>query len=113
MGLGVANFASSLVAALGVFMVSRWLVFKPARVSVFPEALFYSGYQVLNILLASMLIGPVAKIARAGLQAFGWLPDLEWIAFTGKVLVTPPQLVCNFMVSRFLVQYWRRPSSHA
>ena len=111
-GLGLANFASSMVAGLTVFLLSRGLVFESAKSPVLGGTLFYLMYQTFSILVVSMLIGPVAMSAREALEAFGIFPDVVWTSFSGKILLTPPQLAANFLLSRFLVEYWRRSSPH-
>lgn len=110
--LGVSNFASSMVAGLTVFLVSRRLVFDSSEGPVLDRALVYIAYQAFSILVVSLLIGPVATSAREGLEAFEVFPNIGWTSFMGNVLLTPPQLAANFFMSRFLVKYWRRSSSH-
>lgn len=111
-GLGLSNFASSMVAGVTVFLVSRRLVFDTANSPVLGSAVFYMTYQVFSILVISLIIGPVAMSAREGLEAFGVFLNIGWTSFLGKVLLTPPQLLANFFMSRLLVKYWRRSSSH-
>lgn len=115
-GLGISNFLSSISAALAVFVLSRWVVFqtveKAVDKSALPSAVYYLIYQLFNIFLVSMVIAPVVGCVREVMEGFGLFFDITWNAFLGKVILTPPQLVCNFLVSRFLVLYWRRPSPH-
>lgn len=111
-GLGPSNFASSMVAGLTVFLLSRGLVFESPESPVLGGTLFYMIYQIFCILVVSMLIGPVAVSGREALEAFGIFPNVAWTSFLGKVLLTPPQLAANFLLSRYLVEYWRRSSTH-
>lgn len=102
--LGVANMLSSATAALAVFLVSRHLVFDAAPGRVAARALVYLGYQVIGIFLASLLIGPAATLAGRLGALVGLQPAAGALAFWGKVFITPPQLVANFLISRFLIQ---------
>lgn len=114
MPLGGANFISSATAALTVFLVSRLLVFTPGSGGVWSRAALYLGYQTIGILAASMLIGPAAAWA-AGIADWAGhpLPSAQAASFFGKVFITPPQLVANFLVSRYLIQHFQRPIHHA
>jgi putative flippase GtrA len=104
MPLGIANFLSSSIASLTVFFFSRHTVFRAASGGLMQRALVYLAYQAAGILLASMAVNALAAWAAFHMTAWGWTPTPAWAAFSGKVLITPPQLVANFFISRFLIQ---------
>lgn len=113
MPLGGANFISSATAALTVFLVSRFLVFAPTSDAVWSRAALYLGYQTIGILAASMLIGPASAWAAGIAEWAGHPLSTQLASFFGKVFITPPQLVANFLVSRYLIQHFQRPIHHA
>lgn len=99
----VANVVSSMTAAASVFLVSRIYVFGGASGSVHLRLGAYLVYTLAVILAASAVVGLlVARFASpAGL--FGArIAGATAAAAAAKVLVTPPQLILNFFVSRFL-----------
>jgi putative flippase GtrA len=110
--LGLANFLSSATAAVTVFLVSRLFVFRGTRTPALSRAAMYLAYQTASILLASALIGPAAGLGRSLAETGGWVITAQMAYFLGKILITPPQLVANFLVSKFLIQHFRRPAQH-
>jgi putative flippase GtrA len=99
---GVANAISSATAALTVFLLSRELVFLKAGGRLLLRCTLYLGYTAVVILLASMAI----RYFSTGLAA--WmksgdrvLPAIVSAGFA-KVLVTPPQFLLNYCMSRWL-----------
>lgn len=110
--LGIANFVSSATAALAVFLASRFLVFDSAKQPIVSRAAVYVGYQALAIFAASLLIGPASSWAGTWAEMAGFSLSAQWMSFCGKVIITPPQLVANFMVSRFLIQTFKRRISY-
>lgn len=99
-----ANIASSCTAALAVFMVSRQMVFQKASRALLLRVGAYLAYSLCLILAASAAVGalvqPLSMLTAQLSQAWAW-PAATAVA---KVVVTPPQLVLNFLVSRFLVE---------
>lgn len=97
-----ANFVSSATAALTVFVVSRYLVFSGADAPLAGRVLAYFAYTACVIFLASAAIagirGGLVRIA----QHFDWSLDPQALTFWAKVVITPPQLVANFLMSRLL-----------
>ena len=99
----VANVVSSLTAASTVFLVSRALVFDGPAGGVHVRLGLYVLYTLAVIFAASVVVGLVA--ARLGSPAglLGvHLAGSTAAAAAAKVLVTPPQLLLNFFVSRYL-----------
>ena len=108
---GRANLVSSLTAAATVFLVSRALVFE-GRAGAVPARLgLYLLYVLGVILAASAVVGVLTArlTSPAGLLGLH-LAGGTAAAAAAKVLVTPPQLVLNFFVSRFLSE---RPALRA
>lgn len=102
--LPVANFLSSSIAALTVFTASRFWVFDISTQKPAVKTLIYFFYTCGVIVAASVVIGPVVWLAK---YMFGYTStDLSpaQAAFIGKVIITPPQLLANFMMSRYLAQ---------
>ena len=101
--LSIANFLSSSIAALIVFSTSRFLVFNsPSPQSVKSTAVYFV-YTCLIIIAASSVIGQVEWV-------FKYISDINkfeltagQLAFVAKVIVTTPQLLANFIVSRYLL----------
>ena len=110
LALGVSNVISSVTAAITVFLVSRVLVFEAVATPALSRAALYLGYQAFSIFIASVLIVPAAGLGRWAAESAGMVVGTALASFLGKVIITPPQLVANFLVSKFLIQHFRRPS---
>lgn len=104
--LGVAPFAANLIsssiAALSVFLLSRETIFNKAAGGTGSRIAGYLVYTFLLICVASLgvqvisaWVGKLASARHIALSA-------TEAAAVAKVLVTPPQLVLNFLMSRFL-----------
>lgn len=94
----LANILSSLVAASFVYLVSHHHVHhgRPGMPAV--QLALYILYTLLLILAASAAIGLlVPALVRL-------LPE-EGAVLAAKILVTPPQFLCNFLVSRLLARH--------
>jgi len=100
----VANVISSCIAAVSVFAVSRLLVFSPAEGRVTARLLLYFGYTLAAILLASLLLGWLVGVLGALPAVIAWQATPTTLAAVGKVIITPPQLAMNFLMSRLLSQ---------
>jgi putative flippase GtrA len=110
-GAGRANVVSSLIAAGSVFLASRVLVFD-GRPGAVPARLGLYLLYVLGVIVAASAAVAVltARLTGpAGLLGVR-LAGATAAAAAAKVLVTPPQLVLNFFVSRFLSE---RPAPRA
>lgn len=105
---GLANGLSSVVAATGVFLVTRKLVFQGDPEGVPKRVVFYMLYTLAVIGLASAAMAGIV----AGLERLAIFDGLGpgGLSALAKVLVTPPQLVLNFLVARGVAQ---RRLSHA
>lgn len=97
-----ANFVSSSVAALTVFVVSRYVVFSSTESALAGRMAVYFVYTAGVIVLASVVIGEVREVVRVTTGHLGVRLDSQATTFLAKVIITPPQLVANFFVSRVL-----------
>jgi putative flippase GtrA len=97
-----ANIISSCTAALAVFLLSRELIFYKAPRAHLLRILSYLAYTLTVILSASLLLGALVAILQplAASLVGSWAATVAVAA--AKVLVTPPQLMMNFLMSRFL-----------
>jgi putative flippase GtrA len=100
--LSVANIISSCVAALAVFTVSRLLIFRGSSERPLTRTVLYAVYTLCVIAIASVLLEPIAWMSQGVAQQFALALSAGQIAFVAKVLVTPPQLLANFCMSRYL-----------
>lgn len=107
----LANVVSSMTAAASVFVVSRLLVFDGPAGGLPVRLGLYLLYTIAVILVASAVVGLLASrlASPEGLLGFR-TGSATATAAAAKVLVTPPQLLLNFFVSRFLSE---RPGPRA
>ena len=94
----LANIFSSLVAASFVYLVSHHHVHHGRSGMPAVQLALYILYTLLLILAASAALGLlVPLLARI-------LPGASGV-LAAKVIVTPPQFLCNFLVSRLLARH--------
>ncbi|MDQ3059745.1 MAG: GtrA family protein [Pseudomonadota bacterium] len=105
MSLPAANFLSSSIAALSVYTLSRFVVFHASEGRHFFRTLIYFCYTCGVIVAASVLIGPMAWSVQRSADYLSISPTLMEVSFLAKVGITPPQLLANFFVSRYLMEY--------
>lgn len=99
----LANVVSSTTAASAVFLVSRACVFDSAAGGVHARLGAYVLYTLMVILAASALVGVLASVLATPAGLFGLrAAGATEAAAVAKVIVTPPQLLLNFIVSKFL-----------
>jgi putative flippase GtrA len=92
---GPANMLSSLVAAAFVYLVAHRRVHQ-GQPNLVPLRLgLFVGYTVCLVALVSLLLAVIVRALEPQLP--GGLAVLA-----AKILVTPPQFLCNFIVSRRL-----------
>ncbi len=96
----VANFISSCTAALAVFLVSRELIFTKASGRTGLRVLGYLAYVLVLICIASLAVQLISAWLRGFAEAHRIAVSATAAAAVAKVLVTPPQLVLNFLMSR-------------
>lgn len=97
-----ANLVSSSVAALSVFLLSRELIFAKAAGRTALRIAAYLAYVFLLICVASVGVQLISTWAREFAEAHRTTLSATAVAGIAKVLVTPPQLILNFMVSRHM-----------
>jgi putative flippase GtrA len=101
-GLGwpplAANIASSLAAAAVVYTVSHRFIHDGARHGQPARLAAYLCYTLVVILAASALLGHLHDALSAMFAA----PAV--VTIVAKAAVTPPQLLCNFIVSRLVAR---------
>ncbi len=100
--LRASNFVSSSVAAMTVFFVSRRWVFQSEQRNTGRKAMAYFCHTVLMISLSSLAIGAVSQGVSWCAMATSYPISPAEVSFWSKVLITPPQLLANFWVARFL-----------
>lgn len=93
-----ANVVSSLAAAAIVYTISHHHIhggiddWRGLRLAA------YIIYTLVVILIASFLLGQLQ------IWFGGFLNNAAVITLAAKIAITPPQLVCNFLVSRFVAR---------
>ncbi len=97
-----ANVVSSTTAALSVFLISRIVIFKGQQTALGARVAIYTLYTLCMILLAATALQEVVVLGAAFLAAHGVAVSSTSMAGIGKVIITPPQLILNFLVARFL-----------
>jgi putative flippase GtrA len=102
--VSLSNLISSSVAALLVFTVSRFAVFDTRQNRPAVATLLYFVYTCCVIAIASALIGLVVIALQRLIENLPVSLNSREISFTAKVLITPPQLLANFWMSRCLIQ---------
>lgn len=100
----VGNILSSCIASLFVFTVSRHMIFDKAGGATAFRFAVYLLYTISIILAASFL----AVYVQSGIEKLSqaWqveLPNSVVLALT-KIAITPPQLILNFLVSKFVIE---------
>jgi len=99
-----ANFISSSIAATFVFLMSRKYIFEAKFDTKKTELSTYILYTLLVILSASILIGLVSIELNHLFTDSEFLIDKEIIVFISKIIITPPQLILNFIVSKLIIE---------
>ena len=98
----VANVISSSAAALTVFLVSRRFIFDRSEGALGTRIAVYLLYTLSLITAATwvmtLIIGGLAGLA----QVNGYAPAPAVLTACAKVLITPPQLLLNFLMSRHM-----------
>ena len=104
MPLAAANVISSSTAALTVFTVSRFVIFHPVVERPWLRTALYAGYTLGVIAAASAVIAPIAGGVQRTAEYLAFLLTAGEISFLAKVIITPPQLLANFFMSRYLAE---------
>lgn len=96
----VANFISSCTAALAVFLISRELIFSKASGRTGLRVLGYLAYVLALICVASVMAQLISTWVLELSATHRLAVSATMAAAVAKVIITPPQLVSNFLVSR-------------
>ncbi len=96
----VANFISSCIAALAVFLISRELIFSKATGRTGLRVLGYLAYVLALICVASVMAQLISTWVLELSATHRLAVSATMAAAVAKVIITPPQLVSNFLVSR-------------
>lgn len=100
----VANFVSSYVGVTFVWFTSLKTVFGGAGAARGRFLFIYWGFQFLSILAYSQLL----HLVQVALGGAGMLAALAaYPAIEAKIIVTPFNLVTNFIFMKFLTRYMR------
>jgi putative flippase GtrA len=100
-----ASIASACTAALGVFLISRRFIFRGRRNALGARIALYMGYSICMILAAAAAIHGLVHWGRAAAIGLHWSAPAPLLAACAKVVVTPPQLLANFHVARFMSEH--------
>ena len=103
----VANFASSYVGITFVWFVTLRAIFKHPQRGSGRFLPVYWGFQFVSILIYSQMLQMIANSA-ADLTLPAFIAGNSGIA--AKLLVTPLNLITNFMFMSFLTDYMKRGS---
>ena len=99
---GLANIFSSSCAALCVFLLSRLIIFRRTHGGLSWRLAAYLTYTLALILVASGAMGALTRVLAPFAMAHLGTWHLMFIAALTKIIVTPPQLVLNFLTARQL-----------
>jgi putative flippase GtrA len=97
MSAGWSNLISSLSAAALVYLVSHHRIHMGRSNAVSSRLVAYLVYTILIVLGASLALQIIH------LEIAGYMPSGQAL-IAAKVLITPPQFLLNFLVSRFLAR---------
>lgn len=95
-----ANVVSSSVAALSVFLVSRSLIFTPERGGLEIRVAIYLIYTLAMIGIAAGAMTLIVDVLSALATQRDLHPRPAVLTAMAKILVTPPLLISNFLMSR-------------
>jgi putative flippase GtrA len=103
--LFLSNMASSVLAASMVFLLSRKRIHHGVDKAVALRLFAYVGYTILMIGVASAAMAALVEV----LGRWPVLADRNALdVVVAKIAITPPQLILNFIVSRFISAPARR-----
>lgn len=106
-----ANFVSSYVGVSFVWFTSLGMVFKRTRQGQGRFLLTYWSYQFVSILVYSQCLRLVAEWLSSHA---GWPAGNHSPAILAKIVITPFNLLTNFLFMKYLTRFMRDArSSHA
>ncbi len=95
-----ANLFSSAIASALVFTTARQVLFQKAPLWGAPRLIAYVAYSLLVIVAASALIQLLSPRLSTLLSSLSSANSVSTLL--SKIIVTPPQLLLNFLVARKL-----------
>ena len=98
----LANVISSSTAALTVFLLSRRFIFDRGEGGLGTRIAVYLLYTLCLITAAAWAMTLIIQLLAGLAQANGYAPSPAVLTACAKVLVTPPQLLLNFLMSRHM-----------
>ncbi len=98
----VANVISSSTAALTVFLASRRFIFDRSEGALGTRIAVYLLYTLCLITAAAWVMTLIIQVLAGLAQANGYAPSPAVLTACAKVLITPPQLLLNFLMSRHM-----------
>ena len=98
----VANIVSSSTAALTVFLLSRRYIFDRSEGALGTRVAVYLLYTLCLITVAAGVMTVIIQVLAGLAQANGYAPSRAVLTACAKVLITPPQLLLNFLMSRHM-----------
>lgn len=98
----IANVISSSIAALTVFLVSRRFIFDRSEGALGTRIAVYLLYTLCLITAAAGAMALIIHVLAGLGQANGYAPSAAVLTACAKVLITPPQLLLNFLMSRHM-----------
>ena len=100
--LAAVNMISSLVGASFVFAFSTRFVFRDNhRIPLFWKYCVYIAYQIVLIILISLLLAKINTLITAHVSA---ALIVKYSAILSKIIVTPITMTLNFFVMRFAIE---------
>ena len=97
-----ANVVSSSIAALTVFLVSRRFIFDRSEGALGTRVAVYLFYTLCLITAAAWAMTLIIQVLAGLAQANGYALSPAVLTACAKVLITPPQLLLNFLMSRYM-----------
>lgn len=104
-----ANVVSSSTAALTVFLVSRRFIFDRSEGALGTRVAVYLLYTLCLITAAAWVMTLIIQVLAGLAQANGYAPSPAVLTACAKVLITPPQLLLNFLMSRHMSERTMAP----
>jgi len=102
---GQANVISSFIAATMVFTVSREKIFSKAEGRGVLRIFTYLGYTAIAIAISSAAVHYLVPELSGLAKHFQLTIAFTTVTAAAKILVTPPTLIINFLMSRLLIEY--------
>ena len=107
-----ANLVSAGIAASSVFLISREKIFVKAKGWLLLRLVAYLGYTIIVIMIASQIIKLLVPDIRVLAASFNLTLTYALATAVAKIVVTPPTLILNFLVSRLLSEIYSKRKNY-